>query len=615
MSSSPPEGLLDRFVEVPVDDYPLLELCGEFLPKYGLLAETHGVTLISSGLLDAMLTMEAAPPPDFQASNCDRRGGATAMSGPADVDEERCHAVSRCGRVLTQLVMAVHAVSFTSSSAEQTKDDDPADESTAAVFRRHGAELDSLVAFAAYNCRDATLDKVRAHIKARPRDFVELIEVADACAAFGTTGFVGDGASTGDEELKLRKMGNCKMSFKKRHEVARFCDFVVSKGLRADVIADIGAGQGYLSNALAELHIGSVVGVERDAHQVSGAESRSAALKICHAAVDATTDAAQFFRNVVAAAASPIPHVSEASEQPVRRPAQTGVGVVALHACGSLSQEILRLFAAAQESHHQQHEDERRPESQQREDPPAGAPPAAPPRVPWVVNVGCCYNLLGDPDVAPQARPDLRPLCTARVCDFPMSKVLLQHRDRTTEDERNGQRVTIGSRRCVRLTRNMKMAACQAPRAWLCGGESQLPSSSIFAAPFLRALLQSLAARPLGHSSGTQVDQSSSNRRKRARSADSALELTAETVNATLRAVGGPDRTLTQTDVGAAAARYLLPFAAFWALRAMIGQLVECCLLVDRCVALGECGITRRARLVALFDHRMSPRHVAVYVA
>ncbi|KAF8195513.1 methyltransferase domain-containing protein [Pholiota molesta] len=176
------------------------------------------------------------------------------------------------------------------------------------------------------------------------------------------------------------------MSPKKAHEVARMAAYVVAL-VRASSfpeeslhIVDVGAGQGYLTRALkARLPQAHVLALDADEAQTAGAQ--------------------KWERRVLQGVEPPIAHrtvligegtllraVDEwideegggkgtaAEENGARAPVP--VLFVALHACGSLTPDVLRAFTAAR----------------QRTSPASAWYPAA------AVVVGCCYNLMHPSD-------------------------------------------------------------------------------------------------------------------------------------------------------------------------------------------------------------------------
>ncbi|KJA14311.1 hypothetical protein HYPSUDRAFT_49294 [Hypholoma sublateritium FD-334 SS-4] len=166
------------------------------------------------------------------------------------------------------------------------------------------------------------------------------------------------------------------MSPKKAHEVARMAALVagLAPALGAALrIVDVGAGQGYLTRALkTRLPAARILALDADAAQTAGARRYEARL-LPHA------DPPIVHRTVLV---EPGPLLAAVDAWLADDPAdaQAPVLFVALHACGSLTPDILRAFAAARTA------------------PRAAWAPAG------VVAVGCCYNLM-DPADFPLSAP------------------------------------------------------------------------------------------------------------------------------------------------------------------------------------------------------------------
>lgn len=152
---------------------------------------------------------------------------------------------------------------------------------------------------------------------------------------------------------------NERQSDKKRHEVERLSRLIRTSGAPG-LAVDFGAGQGYLSQALADAGW-EVVALERDDGQCHGSLRRQ------------TAGGQRPFRveRVNIGSATPVEVVRALHGR------ADGVCYCALHACGSLSIDQIRLF---------------------REDSAATL----------LANVGCCYNLMGAADVGLSQR--LQPL-------------------------------------------------------------------------------------------------------------------------------------------------------------------------------------------------------------
>ncbi|EPQ54716.1 hypothetical protein GLOTRDRAFT_116519 [Gloeophyllum trabeum ATCC 11539] len=188
------------------------------------------------------------------------------------------------------------------------------------------------------------------------------------------------------------------MSPKKGHEVARMVDYIAhllssTPALaRVSHVVDVGAGQGYLSRALRDSLGLHVLAIDGDDRQTQGAERR--AEKIAAKSRNAKTSSPH------PSSSGSLTHktirinpdtlrsaVSEwTSEHEHKHSEPVQVLVVALHACGSLTPDILRGVLASRGG-------------EQRWTPAAA------------LVVGCCYNLMSEND-------------------FPLSKRLAAHPSR-----------------------------------------------------------------------------------------------------------------------------------------------------------------------------------------
>jgi len=148
---------------------------------------------------------------------------------------------------------------------------------------------------------------------------------------------------------------NERKSDKKRHEVDRLAHLIVSQlsDQPENLAVDFGAGQGYLSQALADAGW-DVVALERDDGQCHGSLVRQAAsghapYRLRQLNIDASTTV-----NDLADVVSDVKHACFCS----------------LHACGSLSINMIRLFINDNKAS-------------------------------LLANVGCCYNLMREADCPP----------------------------------------------------------------------------------------------------------------------------------------------------------------------------------------------------------------------
>ncbi|KAF8893688.1 methyltransferase domain-containing protein [Gymnopilus junonius] len=179
------------------------------------------------------------------------------------------------------------------------------------------------------------------------------------------------------------------MSPKKAHEVSRMATYIVdlaprlasssSSSLR---IVDIGAGQGYLTRALkAHLPNSHILALDADVEQTKGAQKWEKRLlpkeaqrpPIDHKVVFISPD------TLLATVDEWINELEEGWEKLERVP----VLFVALHACGSLTPDVLRAFIHVAKNNN----------TDLRNWYPAG-----------VVVVGCCYNLMNPSDYPPSTK-------------------------------------------------------------------------------------------------------------------------------------------------------------------------------------------------------------------
>ncbi|KAL0960892.1 hypothetical protein HGRIS_005901 [Hohenbuehelia grisea] len=180
-------------------------------------------------------------------------------------------------------------------------------------------------------------------------------------------------------------MDTKRMSPKKAHEVRRMVDYLDSLLRPSNTpsaetykprFVDVGAGQGYLSRALAAHFDTDVLALDADCVQTSGAQ-RTVDSRITH-------------RTLLVDPSSLRSAIDEWLSQLPKIPADNvPVVLVALHACGSLSPDILRAFLSL-------HAADKRRQSRW--------------NISAVAVVGCCYNLL---------RPEDCPLSQAYSSCFP----------------------------------------------------------------------------------------------------------------------------------------------------------------------------------------------------
>ncbi|TFK86276.1 hypothetical protein K466DRAFT_524428, partial [Polyporus arcularius HHB13444] len=257
----------------------------------------------------------------------------------------------------------------------------------------------------------------------------------------------------------------------------------------------------------------------------------------------------------------------EPSQEAVPRP----VLMVALHACGSLTPDILRAFFAAAARSHRQTE-----VSADRQEHVTWTPQGA-------VIVGCCYNMM---------RPE----------DFPLSRAFMSCRGAEG----------------FRLTANHLQLAAQVPAEWTRTEETVEAARFALRKVVWRAALEETlqkhggaAAHETGdpHTQGTQQDRLP---RRLGRLNDSAYR-DWETFVRTVRAKMG----LADVDIPAPNPEMERRIEVFQTLRCIAGPAVESLILLDRLAWIQEEleGLPYKVELVNLFDQASgSGRNVAIVI-
>ncbi|KAI9204598.1 methyltransferase domain-containing protein [Polychytrium aggregatum] len=369
-------------------------------------------------------------------------------------------------------------------------------------------------------------------------------------------------------------------------------------------VLDIGAGQGYLSSALAYQYGLDVVCLDGSGLQLHGGQSRSAhierllehhkmrqggrlrfvemVLKFDKVAGQPSDDEPQIVRQI-----RQLIQDSESTSGAAGQESPSAESrwlICGLHTCGDLAPTMLKSIV---------------PGTSDR----SGIPQA---RV--VVNVGCCYHVLTERDVANSAtefhaRHQTDDGLEQVACGFPMSKVL--------KDQG------------LKLGLEARMVACQAARRWAPNPKQTRQS---FRRLFYRAVLQAIlndhreqlpAARQPEESTGSDArpqDISSDDVLQRMsdyavrRLPSAAFESPLQYISAALDRLGvAPDSPLRDPAVTteyferhAAAEKQI---AVVWTLRALMADAIESLILVDRWMYLVEQANERRAALAASVGH------------
>ena len=334
------------------------------------------------------------------------------------------------------------------------------------------------------------------------------------------------------------------MSPKKRAEASALGHLVSSlaRAHGVDAIVDVGAGQGYLSNLLA-FHYGlAVTALDNDTGQTDGARSRDSALAPAVRPVAAATGS---LRHVTLHVGGREGELFDVLDRPY--------GVCGLHTCGDLATSALKAAGA-------------------------GA------RVPFVVNVGCCYNLMSRDG-------------------FPLSAP-------ATADAR------------ARLSRGERMLACQAME--------RLPSDDagaierLASRQYMRAVLQAQLLRdhaehfqppwaPIvgrlpesAFESLSAYFAASYAKLRRGRHDQGAEEARGERIELPVPS----EEEIKRLESEFEGMRHAT--GAFWLLRALLAPVAESLILLDRFAYIVDTFTDCNVALFPLFDPQVSPRNMVI---
>ncbi|KAJ2724537.1 hypothetical protein GGI07_001884 [Coemansia sp. Benny D115] len=372
------------------------------------------------------------------------------------------------------------------------------------------------------------------------------------------------------------------MSPKKQAEVVELSRLInrVSMETGSQRIVDVGAGQGYLTRVLAYGSGSSgaeLLALDHDWRQARGAEKYQERVLKRLGGPRARSEGYRWNDSLRTRIVHDVQAISMQKTTELESVSQKGLGgegfvLCGLHACGDLSSAVLKTFAEGQ----------------------ARA----------VVLVPCCYNHISErPDTAGVlGEAQLNETGVGELPGFPLSNAF--------------SNVVLGT--------NALKAACQAAPRWEHDTAGTVES---FRRNYYRALLHYLmvargglprdSAFPVvGKITNTDLDQS---RRQVLEQIDASKEDTAEIdfavyVFAALEKLQYKWRpSVTECMVCRRENRHgLVQMAAVWALRSMVGSLVESIVVVDRAVYLREhCG-GGAVRAFALFDPVTSPRNVVL---
>ena len=355
-------------------------------------------------------------------------------------------------------------------------------------------------------------------------------------------------------------------------------------------IVDVGAGQGYLSQTLSRSFSYHVVAVERALNNVHGSMKRAQKMRdrcenkkkkkgkketkgnvaeITNADVD-DMPLLSVVQCDVTNQTCPVDLEAVVSLQRIgEKIIHQRFALVSLHACGSLSEHMLRLFAN------------------------------------WdscvaLVNVGCCYNV----DVT----------STVPLSQHWATIFSLVHDPKYPGGSENDSCVTSG----LRWTRNMRLAACQAPQRWASCLEQSLES---FQSNFGRAVLQEVLHKIGGVTSSTiqeRIWMRSLPEPVQHSMKENVSDRFVERATAALQhncpnLIHNGDTDEQIRAIWNQRQEKRLFLSTIWTVRAIVGQVFEFIILADRRDFLKEAGGDEIAvELVQVFKKEDSPRNVAV---
>jgi hypothetical protein len=379
----------------------------------------------------------------------------------------------------------------------------------------------------------------------------------------------------------------------------------VAAEVRADAVLDVGAGQGFLAQALALRYGLRVLALDAVAPLAAAADARgarvaaAAARCACRVVVPPRAVAARFAWEAPAQAAASLEALVRDALPPELGSRRPRVVLVGLHACGDLTPNMCRAFAAADTA-------------------------AA------LVVVGCCYNLLteacgGDVDGSGEERAAADSVldataaagsgcvapCEPPACDappgFPLSAAAASLR--------------------LQLGRDARMLACQSGERW--ATPQGAPSARTTAGHVFRAAMDVVLCR---YFPGTRKDALSSSREAAlavpfepaclgAAAGPDECAAFAAAAHAALAAAGLDAHRAPETELHAAWRDELAPRAhllpAFCALRAALAAPLESLIALDRLLFLREAimggeGTANACCVLPVFDPARSPRNLAL---
>ncbi|KAJ7163247.1 methyltransferase domain-containing protein [Mycena filopes] len=344
---------------------------------------------------------------------------------------------------------------------------------------------------------------------------------------------------TTEAPLEISSRG---MSPKKAHEVTQSVAYISNllrslgidpRGVR---IVDIGAGQGYLTRAL-QLHLGTthLLALDSSEIQTKGAQRREERTSIVGSITQKTIHITP--ATLCASIDEWISDISSKEEELLeleREADPAPVLLVALHACGSLTPDILRTFFI-QRTTASKEDDRRRP---------SWTPIA-------ILAVGCCYNLL-----APQ--------------DFPLSEHMLS-----------------STRPPIFLPSSAYHMAAQIPAQWFRTPESRADATLALRKVVWRAIIGArFAAKTAAAEDGAKDDGTGDRpvmrRLGRLNNTVYADWKTFARAAGTRIGPGSPPEGDSELDLDAEETRLVSELEVLHVLRCIIGTLVESLIIMDR---------------------------------
>ena len=376
----------------------------------------------------------------------------------------------------------------------------------------------------------------------------------------------------------------------------------VAAEVDAGAVLDVGAGQGFLAQALALRYGLRVLALDAVAPLAAAADARgarvaaAAARCACRVVVPPRAVAARFAWEAPAQAAASLEALVRDALPQEHGSRQPRVVLVGLHACGDLTPNLCRAFAASDTA-------------------------AA------LVVVGCCYNLLteaggGDVDGSGEERAAADSVLDATAA---AGSGCVAPREPPACDAPPGFPLSAAAASLrLQLGRDARMLACQSGERW--ATPQGAPSARTTAGHVFRAAMDVVLCR---YFPGTRKDALSSSREAASAFEPACLGAAAEpdecaafaaAAHAALAAAGLDAHRAPEAELHAAWRDELAPRAhllpAFCALRAALAALLESLIALDRLLflreAMGGEGTADACCVLPVFDPARSPRNLAL---